>query len=150
DREAKISDRRARLARTKVSALIGASSALLVVAEKLAASEKRLSALGVSRSDIFPMGMTFVTNPAYVACLSAFKAAAELFRQMGFDPSLLEKVQNFGILHASDVYEKWCLLRLCSVLVEDFRFVPEREWIDRLVTSTVRGDNNVQLRFERT
>lgn len=149
DREAKISDRRARLARTKLSELSGASNALLLAADKLEASEKGFSALGVSRSDVFPMGMTFFTNPAYVACMSAFKAAAELFGLMGFDPSLLEKVESFGVLHASDVYEKWCLLKLCSVLVEDFRFVPERDWIDRLVTATLRGETNIQLGFER-
>ncbi len=148
-REAKTAESRARRALSKRNAIASSAEALGRSAGTLAEIDSRLRGLGVTRSDVFPTGMTFVTNPAYSACLSSFKMVAELFRKVGFDPSLLEDVEKVGILHASDIYEKWCLLQLFAILIEDFRFTPESNWASRLVAASVSGERNLAFEFYR-
>jgi len=148
-REAKTAESRAKRARSKRNAIASSAEALGKLARNLADTDSRLAQLGVTRSDVFPTGMTFVTNPTYAACLSSFKMAAEMFRKIGFDPSLLEEVERIGILHASDIYEKWCLLKIFSILMEDFRFTPESNWAKRLVTASVSGERNLMFEFFR-
>ena len=148
-REAKIAQSRAKHAHSKRAAIATSAETLGKMARNLEDTDRRLAQLGVTRSDSFPTGMTFVTNPTYASCLSSFKMAAETFRKLGFDPSLLEDAERIGILHASDIYEKWCLLKIFSVLTEDFRFTPERNWAKRLIEGSVSGERNLLFELSR-
>lgn len=148
-REASIAVRRAKRARAKREEIEVAVMALAGMQGRLAEVESGLAALGISRSDKFPTGMLFVSNPAYAACISAFKKAEAAFRAMGLDASLLEGLETIGILHASDIYEKWCLLKICMILVEDFLFTAEHEWVQKMIRSSLSGDRNVEFVFVR-
>ena len=148
-REARSAELRTKRALEKLEAMSSSIDTLRSTAGKLASVDEGLSQMGVARADVFPTGMTFVTNPAYAACLSSFKMAADIFKRMGFDPTLLEGLEKVGILHASDIYEKWCLLKICALLMEDFGFTPENAWAERLVGASISGERNVVFGFRR-
>lgn len=148
-REAKIAQSHAKRAESKRSAIASSIETMGKLVRNLVDADSRLGQLGVTRSDVFPMGMTFITNPIYSACLSHFKMVSEAFRKMGFDPSILEDVERVGILHASDIYEKWCLLKLFSILMDDFRFTPKDNWAERLVAASLSSERNLTFEFCR-
>ncbi len=116
---------------------------------RLAEVDAGLKDLGVSRSPIFPTGMLFVSNPNYAACWSAFKKVCDLLKRGGLDLSQLEELGKVGILHVSNIYEKWCLLKLFDLLVHDFLFEPERRWEEKLVTTALAHARNVRFEFSR-
>lgn len=146
-REAVVAQRRAAKATEKLAALGQVAKGLARVQPKLKALDRALAAKGVRLDGTFPMGMLYVSNPNYAACLRLFKEAEALLRASGLDPSTLEGLQQVGILHASDIYEKWCLLKVCIALLDDFAFEGEPNWIDRLVKAAVTGQRNVRFRF---
>ena len=148
-REARTAELRAKRALEKREAMSSSIDSLRSTVGKLAGVDDGLSQMGVVRADVFPTGMTFVANPAYAACLSSFKMAADMFKRMGFDPTLLDGLEKVGILHASDIYEKWSLLKICALLIEDFRFTPECGWAERLVGVSIAGERNVVFGFRR-
>lgn len=116
---------------------------------QLAETDARFSHLGVQQSPSFPLGMRFISNPEYAACLSAFKKIRKLFEHGGLDMSQLEEVTNVGILHASDIYEKWCLLKILQLLQSDFQFKAERGWVEKLVATALGRATNVKFELSR-
>lgn len=149
-REAQVAQRRATQALEKQRELEASLEVLGRVRYQLHALDQALVARGVARSGLFPFGMLYVSNPGYSACLRFFKQAEALLRAEGLDPRLVEGLQRVGILHASDIYEKWCLLKVCSVLLEDFLFSGEPGWHERLISAVVSGERNAQFRFTRS
>ncbi len=149
EREALVATQRAATARRKMQSIHEMSDGIERIAPKLQALEDALASKGVRRDAFFPMGMLYVTNPNYAACLRSFKEVETLLRANGLNPDVLEGLQRVGILHASDIYEKWCLLKVCMTLQDDFRFEGTSGWIDRLVKTTVGGERNVRFSFER-
>ncbi len=148
-REASVGERRAEKALMKG---VEASLALARVSREsrgLFKVDNDLAILGIARSSTFPMGMKFVSNPEYAACVSAFKKVTSLFERGGFDLSQLEALNRIGILHASDIYEKWCMLKIFMLLVDDFRFVPAVGWKELLVTSALSRESNVRFELSR-
>ena len=118
-------------------------------ARRLAEIDAGFHHLGVSSSSSFPTGMRFVSNPDYATCLSAFKKICELIERGGLDLSKLDEINSVGILHASDIYEKWCLLKIFMLLVHDFRFKPESGWEGKLVVTSLSQASNVRFEFLR-
>ena len=149
EREALVATQRAATARRKMQSIHEMSDGIERIAPKLQALEDALASKGVRRDAFFPMGMLYVSNPNYAACLRSFKEVETLLRANGLNPDVLEGLQRVGILHASDIYEKWCLLKVCMTLQDDFRFEGTSGWIDRLVKTTVGGERNVRFSFER-
>ncbi|WP_411833737.1 hypothetical protein [Pseudoxanthomonas mexicana] len=148
-REARSAELRAKRALDKREAMSSSIDSLRSTVAKLASVDDAFRQMGVACADAFPTGMTFVANPAYAASLASFKMAADLFKRMGFDPTLLDGLEKVGILHASDIYEKWCLLKIFALLIEDFRFTPENGWAERLVGVSIAGERNVVFGFRR-
>ncbi|MCK0507277.1 hypothetical protein [Aromatoleum anaerobium] len=118
-------------------------------ARRLAETDAGLDRLGVSSNSSFPTGMRFVSNPDYAACLSAFNKFCELFERGGLDLSKLEEISSIGILHASDIYEKWCLLKIFMLLTHDFKFEPECGWEEKLVAASLARTSNARFEFSR-
>lgn len=148
-REAAVGERRAEWSLMKKIAISSSVDKVGRGARRLEDTVAGFERLGVSRSSNFPTGMRFVSNPDYAACLSAFKNVCELFERGGLDLSKLEEISSIGILHASDIYEKWCLLKIFMLLMHDFKFEPERGWEEKLVATSLARTSNSRFDFSR-
>lgn len=98
--------------------------------------------LKVGSSSTFPMGMRFVQNPMYAAALAAFHKVSELERRTGLGADALDRLGRVNTLHASALYERWCLIKIIAVLAQDFDFVPQADWVERVVTSVCGSDRS--------
>lgn len=145
---ADISEDRAKQASKRQEKIRFLSSEVLGVSEKLHMVGSKLEKMGISKSSVFPSGMVFVSNPDYAACLTAFRKIINFFDSEGLDLSSLEQVVNVGILHVSDIYEKWCLLKIFKML-KDFKFQPEIGWQEKLVIASLKRSCNVKFNFLR-
>ena len=85
---------------------------------------------GSSSTAKFPMGMRFAQNPIYAAALAAFHRMSELERHTGIGGDALDRLGSINMLHASAMYERWCLIKIIDVLVEDFGFAPKGDWVE--------------------
>lgn len=108
---------------------------------------------GVGSTAMFPMGMRFAQNPIYAAALAAFHRVSELERQTGIGGDALDQLGSINMLHASAVYERWCLIKIIDVLMEDFGFAPQGEWVEHVIASACRaaghGDKGFSVDFRR-
>ncbi len=147
--EASSSNRRAaQLAQRAV--LSSSASALLSLSdEDLRSQDTMWSTLGVATSPSLPMGMRFVQSPAYSSVLAAFNQVQELAGRVGIGGQEIERIDRIGILHASAIYERWCLVRLISLLTDTFGFVPEHDWLDRVIEGICGAVTPFELHFDR-
>lgn len=108
---------------------------------------------GVGSTAMFPKGMRFAQNPIYAAALAAFHRVSELERHTGIGGDALNRLGNINMLHASAVYERWCMIKIIDVLMEDFGFTPQGEWVEHVITSACRtrvyGDKGFCVEFCR-
>jgi len=108
---------------------------------------------GVGSTAMFPMGMRFAQNPIYAAALAAFHRVSELERHTGIGGDALDRLGSINMLHASAVYERWCLIKIIDVLSEDFGFAPQGEWVEHVIASACRagghGDKGFSVDFRR-
>lgn len=148
-REAKVAERLAdRLMETR-RGVQSSMSAVIRARSKLAKVDEGLEALGIGKSATWPLGMTFVSNPNYAASFAAHKKVREILVTGGLDLSKFEAIQSFGILHASSIYEKWCLLQLLAILIQDFGFSAEPAWKEKLVSTSISRERNVRFELLR-
>ena len=103
----------------------------------------------VAPSPNLPMGMRFSSNPDYAACLVAFRRVDELASRSGMGDAALDAINRIGILHASSVYERWCLIKIISILIENYSFAPEAGWQDQLVQRVTGRPESLALNFSR-
>lgn len=148
-REAATAERRSKRSQEKKIAISSSAQDIAREVALLLKTNDSLARLGVSTSSLFPRGMRLVSNPDYAACVSAFGEIRRLIERGGLDLSRLEEINNIGILHASDIYEKWCLLKILMLLMHDFRFEPEAGWEDKLITATLARSDNVKFECSR-
>lgn len=94
---------------------------------------------GVGSTTMFPMGVRFAQNPVYAAALAAFHRVSELESHTGIGGDALDRLGRINMLHASAVYERWCLIKIIDVLVEDFGFAPQGEWVEHVIASASRA-----------
>lgn len=148
-REAATAERRAEKALARKSDVALFVDAISRASGKLAETDVGLASLGISRTPQLPMSMRFISNPDYAACISAFKRVRALFERDGLDVSRLNDIDRIGILHVSDIYEKWCMLKIFMTLVDDFRFEPETGWKEKLVSASLSRADNVKFELSR-
>ena len=147
--EARSSDRRASQLAQRAKLSISASALLSRAGEDLSLQDMVWSALGVATSASLPMGMRFVQSPAYASVLNAFNKVQELAEKVGIGGQEIERIDRIGILHASAIYERWCLVRLISLLTDTFDFTPEHDWLDRVVEGIGGQLSSFELSFVR-
>lgn len=148
-REAATAERRAEKALARKDGVSFSADAISRASTKLAKTDAGLESLGISRNPQFPMGMRFVSNPDYAACISAYKKVRALFERDGLDVSRLNDIDRIGILHVSDIYEKWCMLKIFMTMIDDFRFDPEAGWKEKLVSASLSRADNVKFELWR-
>ncbi len=82
--------------------------------------------------------MRFNMNPDYAACLKAFRRVQTLMSGTGVNEGSLDRVEKIGTLHASAVYERWCLIKILTILILEYGFEPPASWQENLI-GTVTG-----------
>lgn len=139
----------ARAARFEESAVFGADvySRLHPIEGSLSQQVAAWDRLGVVSNSTFPMGMRFVQNPAYAAALAAFRRVAVMERCAGIGGDTLDRLNRINTLHASALYERWCLIKIIAVLMQDFGFAPQGDWVEHVVTSACRARRHDDMGF---
>ena len=146
---ARTAERRGAVLRTMAERTNRLAVALDSCASALGRTDARLIRLGVGRDAQMPTGMRYSMHPGYASCLSAFRRVETLTRGEGLGTNALDAVDRIGTLHASALYERWCLVKILAVLVDDYRFEPERDWKERLVTAVTGVPEPFALRLYR-
>src|SRR3546814_3848764 len=99
------------------------------------------------------MGMRFVQNPIYAGALAAFQRVVALEQTTGIGGDTLEKLGRINILHASALYERWCLIKIIAVLMQDFGFTAQSDWVEHVVAFSAQSreprDNSFTIKFTR-
>lgn len=110
----------------------------------------KFNQLSISKDSYFPNSMTFIQNPYYQ---SSYKNYELIKNILGIDENLflqIQKVELIGILDLPTLYERWCLLQIIKVLINHFRFVPEKNWKNNLAMQILSNPNkiyNIQINF---
>jgi len=114
----------------------------------------QLEGMGVKQSSTFPNSMTFVQNPDYQAVHSGYKKIREFTNLTDEDLLLsLEKVEEIGLINMPILYERWCLLQIIKVLIQNYHYQPKNDWkrkLLKIVSSNRQNEdlslNNVELK----
>jgi hypothetical protein len=105
--------------------------------------------LGVQPKSTFPMGMRYVLSPDYAAVLKAFTRVRELADRAGIGGESLDELSQVSILHASALYERWCLVKIIGVLIEEFDFEPSPGWQELVIRAVTGRPGSASLLFQR-
>jgi hypothetical protein len=115
---------------------------------KFKSAIRMLEKMGVKPSSTFPNSMTFVQNPDYQAIHSGYKKIRELTNLTDEDLLLsLEKVEEIGLVNMPLLYERWCLLQIIKVLVQNYRYQPDDEWKRQLLHIVLSRKHSKPLNF---
>ncbi|MEZ8039418.1 nuclease domain-containing protein [Vibrio sp. 1F263] len=115
---------------------------------KFKSAIRMLEKMGVRPSPTFPNSMTFVQNPDYQATHSGYKKIRELTNLTDEDLLLsLEKVEDIGLVNMPLLYERWCLLQIIKVLVQNYRYQPDDEWKRKLLHIVLSHKHSKPLNF---
>ena len=105
--------------------------------------------IGVASSPQVPMGVRFSQSPNYTACQVSYAKVTALAKNHGLGLDEMEAIERIGVLHASALYERWCLVKIISILVEDYEFKPEMGWQESLIRAVTGKPQSLTLRFRR-
>ncbi|HDZ32170.1 MAG TPA: EstP, partial [Pseudoalteromonas sp.] len=116
---------------------------------KFKAAIKKLKSMGVKASSVFPNSMTFVQNPDYQFIHSGYKKIRELTSLTDDDLLLsLERIEEIGLINMPLLYERWCLLQLIKVLVQNYGYTPTDDWKKELINIIETKQNYQSLVFK--
>jgi pyrethroid hydrolase len=149
NQEAEVCEQRAREASRRGEAIASSLRGARTQARRLAHIDADLASRGISCSPTFPASIKFLSNPDYAACIAAFKKINDVCNLNGLDAASLDAIGRIGIFHASDIYEKWCLIKLFSLLTQDFRFIPESGWQSKLTGAVLARAVDARFEFSR-
>lgn len=143
-------ERRADKMARQAEASGAAGQTLLMTSDHLKTQDLEWSALGVDASAVLPMGMRFIQSPAYTSVLAAFNRVRNLAGAAGIGGAEFEQIERISILHASAIYERWCLIKLISVLSDTYSFTPEPNWLDSVIRGVAGPVTPFKLAFTRS
>ena len=125
------------------------SFALHACQVELRAQAHEWETMSVASSALLPMSVRFSQSPHYAACQVAFSRMMQLSHSNGIEMDTLDAIDRIGILHASALYERWCLVKILGVLMENYRFKPEAGWQEQLVRAITGKPESVKLGLHR-
>lgn len=131
--EARIALARANQLENVAQEVKASGAALTSLTNALMRQDTAWESKGVAPTSIFPTGMRLVQNPVYAGALAAFVKVKEMENNTAIGGDTLNKLARINILHASAIYERWCLIKIISVLVQDFGFTPQSDWAEHIV-----------------
>jgi len=107
-----------------------------------------LKKMGITPLSTFPNSMTFVQNPDYQAIHTGYKKLREFANLSDEDLLLsLEKIEEIGLINMPLLYERWCLLQIIKVLVQNYGYVPTEDWKRKLLKIVETGKHNQSIGF---
>lgn len=107
-----------------------------------------LKNMGVKPLSTFPNSMTFVQNPDYQAIHAGYKKLREFANISDEDLLLsLEKIEEIGLINMPLLYERWCLLQIIKVLVQNYGYIPAENWKRKLLRIVETGKHNQSIGF---
>lgn len=95
-----------------------------------------------------PNSMTFVQNPAYSSAKSHFRKISSI---NGIDEKSLNSlcvIDSIGLVNISNIYERWCLLKIIHVLVGIFGFKVSGDWQKNLIDSSLNNGTDIKIEME--
>lgn len=101
----------------------------------------------VSRQQESPNSMVFVQNPLYASAKSTYQKVSNL---EGMDDLLLNSmmaIDEIGLVNLPNLYERWCLLQLVTVISDKYRFQIQHNWQQKLVNAILKNDRNIEIFF---
>lgn len=125
------------------------ATALATLGAELKQKDQVWRVSGVQATPLLPTGMRYQMSPDYAGCLAAFAQVNVIADRGGLSVATMEAFDNMGVLHASAIYERWCLIKIISVLIQDYGFIPEGHWQDQLIRSVTGRPEGLTLSFHR-
>lgn len=148
-----IAARRARMRAENFAAVAtrakGIVEKLSAVTTVLSAFDKDMEKRGIGKSSTPPTGMRFSMNPKYAACLKAYRQVKFMTASDGMSEEALAEVEDFSTLHASAIYERWCFVKILTVLMLDYRFEGPANWKEKLINKATGQQESLTLDFSR-
>ncbi|MEZ5535539.1 MAG: DUF2357 domain-containing protein [Thiolinea sp.] len=95
-----------------------------------------------------PNSMVFIQNPSYALAKSQFRKISNLNGLDEFMLNSLVKIDEIGLINISNLYEKWCLIKIIETLRETFNFDIEPGWQRKLVSAVLKKNYNIDIKFE--
>jgi UDP-3-O-acyl-N-acetylglucosamine deacetylase len=105
---------------------------------------KKFEELSIKVDNYFPNSMTFIQNPHYQGGYKYYELIKDI---VGIDESLfihLQKADKIGMIDIPILYERWCLLQIVKVLIEQFRFTPEKDWKRKLLAQMLNDKTELK------
>lgn len=107
-----------------------------------------LRQLHVEPSSTFPNSMTFVQNPSYQAVHSGYKSLRNITNLNDEDLLLsLEKVDEIGLINMPILYERWCLLQIIKIIIQNYNYIPNHDWKRKLIKIVSSGNHDESIDF---
>lgn len=147
--EAKTAKMRANALDRRSREICDAASTLDAALHLLQVLDQKLEAGRVRRSASLPMGQRYLQSPRYATGMSTFRAIEAALTRTGIGFDILDRLESVGVLHASALYERWCLVKIIAVLVEDYRFEPSPDWKVFLVKSILDRTGGCVIELNR-
>lgn len=104
---------------------------------------------GIARASRLPASMRFSTNPHYAACLNTFRQVQALMSGAGVTEDALAGLDRIGTVHASALYERWCLVKILTILISDYGFVPPMGWQQQMIETVLGQSDPLTLKLFR-
>ena len=56
-------------------------------------------------------------------------------------------IDQIGLVDLPAIYEKWCLLQIIKILIDEYHFIPECDWKKLLINQVLTIKRNVKINF---
>lgn len=103
--------------------------------------------LKIKEDSSFPNSMTFIQNPNYQGSKKMFTSFLDA---IGIEEDMFKSlllVDQIGIVDVPVLYERWCLLQIIKVLIDEYHFIPEPDWKKLLISQILTIKHNVKINF---
>lgn len=103
--------------------------------------------LGIKESSKLPTSMTFIQNKNYKNIKKFYNEIKTLVGINEDIYSSLMLIEKIGLTDLPKLYERWTLLKIISILIEEYDFIPEKDWKENLVGQVITIKNDIKIKF---
>lgn len=104
--------------------------------------------LNVSKSSHFPNSMVFIQNPNYSSFYNSFKKFLLNSNLNLNQVDQLIEIEKMGLVNISKLYERWVLIKIIKILINDFGFSFISNWQDKLIKAIHDNQHDVEFKAE--
>ncbi len=126
-----------------------ANKSLSPMLPKLKKVTEELKKLKIKPLSTFPNSITFVHNPHYQGVYAGYKIIRDVTHLNDEDLLLsLEEFDKIGLVNMPLLYERWCLLQIIRVLIENYHYVPTQNWKHKLLKIIQTRNHSESIEFQ--